>query len=198
MGLRRATLISLAVHAGLLLLLALGTGLYLADRTAGPGETVSVWIEAPEGSNAGRRRSATPRPATQAKPSGIRDASPDAMRDRPMAEASGSGAGGGSAANSAGATGGLGSGGDELLARIWRRIDSSKYYPGAARRRGISGTPRVTFAISEDGSVAWAKIERSCGNATLDDAALVTVRRAAPLPYYAGPITLAVKDSLGD
>ena len=57
--------------------------------------------------------------------------------------------------------------------------------------------PRVTFAIGEDGSVKWVRLARSSGTAILDEAALAAVRRAAPLPYYPAPITLAVKYSLG-
>jgi TonB family protein len=62
----------------------------------------------------------------------------------------------------------------------------------------MTGMPRVTFAIDGGGGVSWVRLASSCGNRILDDAAVATVRRAAPLPYYPTPITLAVKYSLGD
>jgi protein TonB len=90
----------------------------------------------------------------------------------------------------------MGSGGSELLSRIWRRINESKYYPASARRSGITGSPRVAFAVDEGGQVRWVKLVQSSGRRILDDAAVETVRRAAPLPYYPKPITVAVKYSL--
>lgn len=65
-----------------------------------------------------------------------------------------------------------------------------------AKRRGMEGSPRITFAIDEDGSIKWVRLLDSCGKEILDRAAVDTVHRAAPLPYYPKPITLAVKYSL--
>ncbi|MFH0799111.1 MAG: TonB family protein, partial [Pseudomonadota bacterium] len=101
------------------------------------------------------------------------------------------GSGSGSSASHAGA-------GDPALQRIWKRINSSKYYPQIARSRRIEGAPRVTFAIGEDGSVKSAGVATSCGEALLDEAAVEAVRRAAPLPFYPGPITVTVRYSLKD
>ncbi len=106
------------------------------------------------------------------------------------------GAGAGEGGTETGIGGGSGGKGNPVLAAIWRRINSHKYYPGSARRRGIIGSPRVTFTINKDGSIGWIKLAASCGEAELDAAAIETVQRAAPLPYYAGAITLAVRYSL--
>lgn len=86
--------------------------------------------------------------------------------------------------------------GDPILAKILRRVNKSKYYPTAAKKNGLEGVPRVTFAIEEDGSVTSLIISSSCGERVLDDSALETIRRAAPLPYYPKAITLAIKYSL--
>ena len=53
-----------------------------------------------------------------------------------------------------------------------------------------------TFFSMEDGKIKWVKLAASCGARVLDDAALETVRRAAPLPFYPKPITVVVKYSL--
>jgi TonB family protein len=93
---------------------------------------------------------------------------------------------------------GQGSGGNAKLTLIWKKINRAKYYPMAAKRLGIEGTPRVTFSIKKNGEIDWVKLESSCGEATLDRAALAAVKRAAPLPYFAGPITLQIRYSLSD
>ena len=195
-----ATAISLLVHAAILAALVAGTGIFMAGRNAGPGDTVSVWIEVPEGAAALQKRSDGP---ATTKSRAERMGRLDAERVESPAERSGAmsrsdGAGGGSAEGGVGLPGGDGAGGSPLLSKIWRRINSSKYYPASARRRGLAGMPSVTFAIGEDGNVKWVKLARSSGTAILDDAALATVRRAAPLPYYPKPITVAVKYSIGE
>lgn len=118
-----------------------------------------------------------------------------------MGESAGSGDGLGGKAGSAVGRGtgkGIGSGstGDPILTSIWKRINRSKYYPPVAKRRGMEGSPRITFAIDEDGSIKWVRLLDSCGKEILDRAAVDTVHRATPLPFYPKPITLAVKYSL--
>lgn len=103
-----------------------------------------------------------------------------------------------------GGSGGSGQGtsspgpGNPTLAKILKRVGAFKYYPSLAKKNGLEGTPRVTFAINEDGSVKTLAISSSSGQQILDDAAIETVRRAAPLPFYPKAITLAVKYSLKD
>lgn len=87
---------------------------------------------------------------------------------------------------------------DSVLAEIWRRINHAKRYPWIARKNGWEGAPRVTFAIDDAGRPASIALASSCGIAELDDAAMETVRRSAPLPTYARPITIAIRYSLRD
>lgn len=91
---------------------------------------------------------------------------------------------------------GPGNSGDPRLTQIWKKINRSKYYPEAARRGGLQGSPRVVFSINENGSVTNVNLIDSCGEALLDAAALETIRRAAPLPYYPVPVKLAVRYEL--
>lgn len=111
-----------------------------------------------------------------------------------LSAGSGGGFGGGSG-------GGIGSGkgpGDPRLISIWKKINHSKYYPWSARRNAWEGSPQVTFVIGEDGQITSVKITKSCGIPILDEAAVETVRRSAPLPYYPKRITLAIRFSLSD
>jgi TonB family protein len=96
---------------------------------------------------------------------------------------------------------GFGSGGGEAdprLLEIWRKINGSKYYPEAAKKEGLEGAPKVGFTVSLDGKVNDASLVKSCGHDILDKAALETVRRSSPLPFYPKPITIAVRYSLKD
>jgi TonB family protein len=98
-----------------------------------------------------------------------------------------------------GTGGGIGPGkgkGDPRLSRIWLKINRSKYYPRIARKNGWEGSPRIRFAIDSDGQVNSVNLVKSCGIPELDEAALETIRRSAPLPYYPKTITLAIRYSL--
>ena len=199
MRLTRATALSLVVHAAIIAALVLGAGIFMAGRNAGPGDAVSVWIEVPEGAAALQERSSRSASKSKTEQTGVLDAKRvETSSERSDAANRSDGAGGGSANGAVGVPGGDGAGGSPLLTSIWKRINSSKYYPASARRRGLAGMPSVTFAIGEDGSVKWVKLARSSGTAILDEAALATVRRAAPLPYYPAPITVSVKYSMRD
>ncbi len=63
---------------------------------------------------------------------------------------------------------------------------ASKVHAAIARHRrkvaGASGSATVTFAIGPAGGIRAARISRSSGKTQLDQAALATVRSAAPLP----------------
>lgn len=196
-----ALAISAALHAALIAGIAIAGVWIFGELRLAPGDTVSVFI-AP-GGNDGQGGPvgtvARPRPQAAAKKT-TKTATESATAPTPqpmMPESSAAAAspGGSGSPGVGGGEGGIGRG-DPRLSQIWRRINASKYYPEAARRDKLEGAPRVTFAINEDGSIGWARLAASSGSALLDDAALQTVQRAAPLPYYAGPITLAVRYSL--
>jgi len=106
------------------------------------------------------------------------------------------GAGGGEGGGGGGGVGPATGRGDPILSEIWRKINRAKYYPWTAKRSGFEGAPRVTFRIGDDGTINSVTLAKSCGIPELDEAALETVRRAAPLPRYPQPITLAIRYSL--
>lgn len=82
---------------------------------------------------------------------------------------------------------------DQILAQIRAKIESAKRYPRPARRMKIEGRPTVLFQINSDGSLKFVNIAKSCGKTILDNAAIETVKKAAPLPYYEKPIRLKIK-----
>lgn len=194
--LRYFLLISLIAHAGLIGLAWWGASLFqLVDLGGGGGDAgvVSVWLAGQDGTAVGEAGMMRPRP-----PSGH----PSEMAARAPSGASSDESGGGGSGPGEGIGDGqgpgigAGRGGDPTLAQIWRKINRSKYYPELARRERLEGAPRVTFSINADGSVGRVDLAASCGQAILDEAAIETVRRAAPLPYYSAPITLAVRYEL--
>lgn len=121
-------------------------------------------------------------------------------------EGLGQGQGGGEGSGQGpGGTGALGSGGsgqggesNAVLAKIRSKIARAKRYPRQARSEGLEGVCGIYFAIRPDGSLDFVELSKSSGYAVLDEEALATVRRAAPFPYYAGPIRFSLRFSLKD
>lgn len=68
-------------------------------------------------------------------------------------------------------------------------LEQHRRYPRQAERMRQEGTAHVRFSVDQRGHVANARIERSSGNALLDEATLATVLRASPVPPP--PIELA-------
>lgn len=68
------------------------------------------------------------------------------------------------------------------LAALGPLLRKHLVYPPAAQSRGLEGQALVSLRIARDGSVQALTIRRSSGEPLLDDSALATVRRAAPLP----------------
>ncbi|MFH1830534.1 MAG: energy transducer TonB [Pseudomonadota bacterium] len=199
--LKTAIIISLAVHLAVIASLIISPWLFSKDMP-GPGGEVHVWIEvqgAAKGVGIGSGNAAVTKKFKKKIDDGMRVAGDLAMAplkrsEIPETDKNLEASGGGKGLGSGGIN--VGKGGDPLLAKIWRQINSSKYYPSSARRKGITGAPQVSFAINEDGKIKWVKLAASCSAKVLDDAALETVRRAAPLPFYPKPITVVVKYSL--
>jgi len=71
---------------------------------------------------------------------------------------------------------------DSYFSLVRSLLERHKIYPDAARRRGETGSVTVRFTISPSGALADIGVERSSGRKALDEAALLTVRRASPLP----------------
>ncbi len=82
--------------------------------------------------------------------------------------------------------------GNPILAKIRTKIERAKFYPAEARGQKLSGRPKVEFEILQSGEIKNAKIISSSGSAILDNAAIETIRRAMPLPYFPEPIKLAI------
>jgi protein TonB len=62
------------------------------------------------------------------------------------------------------------------------RLERFRRYPTAARARRQEGIARLRVSVARDGSLLHLSLEHSSGVALLDQAALDTFRRAAPLP----------------
>ena len=201
-----AIIISIAVHGMAVCAFLWGAHLFVTDLPGGSGgasgEVVTVWLAGPKGRMIGRKSlqtTVTKRGISKRDP-GQTTASTTAA-GLGIGKSAGAGDGLGGKAGSGVGPGpgeGVGSGreGNRILTSIWKRINRSKYYPPVAKRRGVEGAPRVTFAIDRDGQVRWARLIDSCGKTVLDDAAVKTVRQAAPYPYYPSPITVAIRYSL--
>jgi protein TonB len=76
----------------------------------------------------------------------------------------------------------------EELLFAW--MDRNKEYPMLAQRRGLEGSGSVRVRIDRAGRVLARSVDKSTGEAMLDQAALDMVRRASPFPAvppeYAG------------
>jgi len=69
---------------------------------------------------------------------------------------------------------------ENFLILIRRKIERAKYYPRWSRQKGFEGIVRVEFIIGDGGDVKDAKIVEPSGCKMLDEAALTTIKRAAP------------------
>lgn len=67
-------------------------------------------------------------------------------------------------------------------AMLLARLEAFRRYPASARARRTEGVVIVRFGMRRDGGLVSAGVLRSSGSATLDQAALSTVKRAAPFP----------------
>lgn len=66
------------------------------------------------------------------------------------------------------------------LLRLVRHIEKFKFYPGAARRRGVEGYVSIRFVISQQGDVL--SLELSSPQRILKQAAQEAIHSAVPLP----------------
>jgi protein TonB len=77
---------------------------------------------------------------------------------------------------------------ESYLARLLAHIDSHKFYPRVARRRGQEGDVHVKFYLLQDGGIRALDI--SGGNRQLREAAERAVQAALPLPQPPASINL--------
>lgn len=91
---------------------------------------------------------------------------------------------------------GAGASSPSSLNLIRKKIEQAKRYPALAKARKLEGTVRLEFEIGENGQVRGVTLLQSSGSALLDEEALATVRRAAPLPSYPHAIQMSLKFEL--
>jgi protein TonB len=77
---------------------------------------------------------------------------------------------------------------ESYLARLLAHIDSHKFYPRSARRRGQEGDVHVAFYLLQDGGIR--ALEISGDNRQLREAAERAVQAALPLPQPPASINL--------
>ena len=71
---------------------------------------------------------------------------------------------------------------DAWKMRLFRRLSSVKSYPSAAKADHAEGVAVIQFRIDTTGRVLSARLTRSSGFSSLDQAALKLLSRASPLP----------------
>lgn len=71
---------------------------------------------------------------------------------------------------------------DSWEGRVMARLERFRRYPNMARARRQEGVVHLRVSIARDGSLLALALEHSSGFELLDQAALDTFRRAAPLP----------------
>lgn len=79
-----------------------------------------------------------------------------------------------------------------VLARIRKKIIRRQFYPEQARQQKLSGSVRVEFKITQSGGLEYVRITRGSGHRTLDEAALATIKKATPLPYFPDGVALSL------
>jgi protein TonB len=68
------------------------------------------------------------------------------------------------------------------VARLFAALERHKAYPQEARYRRAQGVAMLRFRMRRDGTVTGYRLERSAGDAALDEAVLAMIQRASPLP----------------
>lgn len=79
-----------------------------------------------------------------------------------------------------------------VLARIRKEIMRKQFYPGEARAQKLSGSVKLNFKILENGGLDYVRVLKGSGHSILDEAALATIKKATPLPYYPESIALSL------
>ncbi len=139
-------------------------------RSAGPGVGLRTGLPAREGDAAGASRGS-------GNDGGIEGGAPRAV-----------------AVGNGDATGGEGDYGP-YRAALRHRIQEVLRYPGAARRRGLSGTVELEIVVQPSGAVADVAVVDSSSHRILDEAALEAVLNLPRLPFPDGlqPRSLTVR-----
>lgn len=82
---------------------------------------------------------------------------------------------------------------DDYLIRLHGWLSRHKDYPRRARARRDEGVVVLQFFVAADGRVTESRVDRTSGNALLDEAALAMLTRASPVPVPPdGPVSLVI------
>lgn len=79
-----------------------------------------------------------------------------------------------------------------LLNQLRVSIERALTYPPLARKRNIEGTVVVRFKVNENGSPSDVRVVESSHYKILDDEAVKTVTKAAPLPPVQGNVEIPI------
>lgn len=77
----------------------------------------------------------------------------------------------------------------------WLR-ERGTFYPPDARAQGLEGNAIVAFSLDRDGRILSLRLDESSGVPLLDEAALETIRRAAPFPPPPAGLPFAVIEDI--
>ncbi|PJA31228.1 MAG: hypothetical protein CO187_10555 [Zetaproteobacteria bacterium CG_4_9_14_3_um_filter_53_7] len=75
---------------------------------------------------------------------------------------------------------------EETNSLVRNHLESFKFYPASARKRGIEGHVDVAFILTHNGAADRITVLQGSGYAMLDRAAMQTVSRAQPFPVDDG------------
>ena len=84
------------------------------------------------------------------------------------------------------------------LALIRKKIMQEKHYPLMAKERGWIGSVTLNFKINAKGTLDYVKVTSGSGHSVLDKAAVSSIKKAAPFPYYQNTIALALEYKLSE
>ena len=82
---------------------------------------------------------------------------------------------------------------DRIRMLVRSHLETFKYYPASARRRGIEGHVEVGFTLTRGGAADRVSVLHGSGYAMLDHAALATVHRAEPFPVENGKYRFSLR-----
>jgi TonB family protein len=201
--------VSLALHglllAGLAFWATWGSDLPLAGSGGGSGVTIEiVGGEGPRGEGgkeaAGHQIATAPRPPEKKSDAPRLAAKPPAPQKAKMGSQHGDeipvGVPGPTGPGQGPGAPGPGSGengSNAILAEIHSRIERAKRYPLMARKMNMEGVSYVRFAIGADGQPEGLALKSTSGYPVLDEAALETIRRAAPFPIYEEALVIGIR-----
>ena len=155
-------------------------------QRSAPGEATPNADSTPDASAPAvkAQRSRTPTP-----PREVALANEDRRAGRAFAPAQDASAAGRPASEAAAVDADLGA---DYVRQLEDHVEPFKRYPDDANLAAIRGVVKVSFVVDRQGRLLGVKVSQTSGSVSLDQAAVDTLRRAAPMP----PIPPALPDAL--